>query len=218
MRIHLKIDSKNKTIPFNHQHLLVGTIHKWLGWNNLHGNVSLFSFSRLEKGMKTESGLKLDKYSSMFFSAFDNEILKSLIKGIQTDPKMFNGLVVSEIIIQEDPDLDKRNYFYVASPILVKRKEGERSRHFLFNEQESDALLKETLLTKMKLAGLEDETLEICFDRSNPKSSTKLITYKEVSNRANWCPIIINGKPETKKFAWNVGVGNSTGIGFGAIK
>jgi CRISPR/Cas system endoribonuclease Cas6 (RAMP superfamily) len=34
----------------------------------------------------------------------------------------------------------------------------------------------------------------------------------------NWCPIIIKGKPETKLFAWNVGLGNSTGIGFGAIK
>lgn len=29
MRIHLKIYSGNSIIPFNHQHLLVGTIHKW---------------------------------------------------------------------------------------------------------------------------------------------------------------------------------------------
>lgn len=218
MRIHLKINSENKTIPFNHQHLLVGTIHKWLGWNKHHGNVGLFSFSRLEKGIKTENGLKLEKTSTMFFSAFDNDIIKSVIKGIQSDPVMFNGLTVSEITIQEDPDLEKRNYFHVASPILVKRKEGERNRHYLFNEKESDALLKDTLLTKMKLAGLEDETLEIYFDRSNSKSTTKLIKYREISNKANWCPIIINGKSETKQFAWNVGIGNSTGIGFGAIK
>jgi len=43
----------------------------------------------------------------------------------------------------------------------VKRKEGERNRHFLYNEPESDTWLKETLLTKMKLAGLEDDTLEV---------------------------------------------------------
>jgi CRISPR/Cas system endoribonuclease Cas6 (RAMP superfamily) len=29
--------------------------------------------------------------------------------------------------------------------------------------------------------------------------------------------VIIEGKPETKLFAWDVGIGNSTGIGFGAI-
>jgi CRISPR-associated endoribonuclease Cas6 len=70
----------------------------------------------------------------------------------------------------------------------------------------------------MKLAGLEDDTLEIQFDRENPRATTKLINYKEIKNRTNWCPVIIKGKPETKLFAWNVGIGNSTGIGFGAIK
>jgi len=48
-----------------------------------------------------------------------------------------------------------------CKPVLVKRKEGERNRHFLYNEPESDTWLKETLLTKMKLAGLEDDTLEV---------------------------------------------------------
>lgn len=218
MRIHLKIYSGNNTIPFGHQHLLVGTIHKWLGWNEIHGKVALFSFSRLEKGENTKDGLKLGKYSTLFFSAHDSEIIKSLIRGIQTDPNMFNGLRVSEIILEEDPDLSSRDYFYVASAVLVKRKEGERNRHFLFNEPESDIWLKETLLTKMRLAGLEDETLEIQFDEnfSNPK--TMLIEYKGIRNRANWCQVIIKGKPETKLFAWNVGIGNSTGIGFGAIK
>ena len=218
MRIHLKIYSGNNIIPFNHQHLLVGTIHKWLGWNELHGNVALFSFSRLEKGKNTKDGLKLGKYSSLFFSAHDKEIIKSLIRGIQNDPEMFNSLMVSEIILEEDPDLSNRDYFYMASPVLVKRKEGERTRHFLFSEPESDTWLKETLLTKMKLAGLEDDTLEIQFDRENPRATTKLINYKEIKNRANWCSVIIKGKPETKLFAWNVGIGNSTGIGFGAIK
>jgi len=218
MRIHLKIDSGNNTIPFNHQHLLVGTIHKWLGWNELHGKVALFSFSRLEKGEKTENGLKLGRFSSLFFSAYDSEIIKSLIRGIQTDPNMFNGLSVSEIILEDDPELSDRDYFYVASPVLVKRKEGERNRHFLYNEPESDTWLKETLLTKMKLAGLEDNTLEVHFDRENPRSTTKLIDYNGIKNRANWCSVIIKGKPETKLFAWNVGIGNSTGIGFGAIK
>jgi CRISPR-associated endoribonuclease Cas6 len=45
-----------------------------------------------------------------------------------------------------------------------------------------------------------------------------MIIYKGIANKANWCPVIIKGRPETKLFAWNVGLGNSTGIGFGAIK
>ena len=67
MRIHLKIDSTNHTIPFDHQPLLVGTIHKWLGLNNEHGEVSLYSFSRIEGGRAMKAGLKFEPY---FFGAY----------------------------------------------------------------------------------------------------------------------------------------------------
>jgi CRISPR-associated endoribonuclease Cas6 len=70
----------------------------------------------------------------------------------------------------------------------------------------------------MGKAGISDETLRIRFEVNYPKAGTKKITYNGVQNRASWCPVIIEGKPETKLFAWNVGLGNSTGIGFGAIK
>jgi len=56
------------------------------------------------------------------------------------------------------------------------------------------------------------------FDLSYHRAGTKLVTYKNIKNRANWCPVIINGKAETKSFAWEVGLGNSTGVGFGGVK
>ena len=77
--------------------------------------------------------------------------------------------------------------------------------------------MTETLKSKMKLVNLEDETLKIAFDKSYSKAKTKLITYNGINNKASLCPLIIKGKPKTKAFAWNVGIGNSTGIGFGAI-
>jgi CRISPR-associated endoribonuclease Cas6 len=67
-------------------------------------------------------------------------------------------------------------------------------------------------------AGLQDNTLDIRFDTSYSGAKTKLISYGKIKNRVSVCPIIIKGTPETKAFAWNVGVGNSTGIGFGALK
>jgi len=66
MRIHLKIKANNITIPFDHQPLLVGTIHKWLGWNEEHGKVSLYSFSRLEGGKATKEGLKFNQECTFF--------------------------------------------------------------------------------------------------------------------------------------------------------
>jgi len=70
----------------------------------------------------------------------------------------------------------------------------------------------------MQIAGIKDETFNIRFESSYAKAGTKKVTYNGIENRASWCPAIIEGNAETKLFAWNVGLGNSTGIGFGAIK
>ncbi len=218
MRIHFKINTNDNIIPFNHQHLLTGTIHKWFGWNKEHGELSLYSFSQLNGAKVVSKGLKFSKEASFFFSSHDPNLLKKIISNIQSDPTMFYGLSVSEIIIQEDPDFLNRNIFYSASPIFIKRHIGKKVDHILYNDSRADNYLKETLLTKMRKAKLTDETLDIKFDKSYQKAGTKLITYNNIQNKANWCPVFIKGKPETKLFAWNVGLGNSTGIGFGAIK
>lgn len=218
MRIHLKIHTTNKIIPFDHQSLLTGTIHKWLGWNDEHGKVSLYSFSQLEGGKATPNGLRFERDISFFFSSHDSNLIKKMIAGIQIDPTMFHGMTVSEIIIQEDPDLSGRDLFFSASPIFIKRRVEEKVDHIMFDDPRANTCLKETLQTKMEEAGIADESFDIHFEITYPKAGTKKITYNGIQNRANWCPVIIEGKPETKLFAWNVGLGNSTGIGFGAIK
>lgn len=217
MRVHLKIKSNKGAIPYDHQHLLVGSVHKWLGWNEDHGRISLYSFSRLNGGKAVSNGLTFEQGSSFFFSSYDPALIKGLIKGINTDPEMFHGLFVHELIIQEDPDLTSRISFQVGSPVFIKRREGANIDHILFNDPRASKCLVETLKSKMKVAGLIDDSLNITFMTDYQKASSKKVNYKGIENRANWCPVTINGKPETKLFAWNVGLGNSTGIGFGAI-
>ncbi len=218
MRAHIKIKTGISILPFNHQHLLVGTIHKWLGWNEAHGKLSLFSFSRLDGGKAIKSGLRYDSETSFFFSAYEPALIKRLVAGIQADNSMFNGLFVTEIILQDDPDLSARELFFVASPVLIKRKIDERTEHVIYNDPRSNSYLKETLLTKMNAVGIVDESFDVQFENTYPKAKTQLVSYNGIDNKANWCPVILRGTPETKLFAWNVGLGNSTGIGFGAIK
>ena len=40
-------------IPFNYQPKLVGTLHKWLGPNDIHGKLAMHSFSWLMGGSTT---------------------------------------------------------------------------------------------------------------------------------------------------------------------
>lgn len=224
MRIHIKTTPSKQNIGFNHLHLLTGAIHKWFGENEFHDRVSLYSFSHLVGAKVNDKGLSFPEGASFFISIWETEKTKLLIKGIQDRPDMFFGLTVKELILQENHDLTQQTYFRLGSPIFIQRNlETGDKKFYFYDDEESPNLMKGTLETKMKAAGLPpDETLKIIFDQSYQRKGTKKFDYKNGNQitqiRANWCPIIIEGKPETKQFAWNVGIGNSTGIGFGAIK
>lgn len=219
MRIHLKTKSIEVIIPYNHQRLLVGAIHKWIGkGNEEHGDISLYSFSRLNGAKNCEKGLAFQHGSTFFFSAHDLGLIQQIIHRIQKDPILFDRLEIEEIIIQEEPDLESKDIYFTASPILIKHRDGDNIRHLTYKDSMAPACLEHTLKTKMNIAGLIDDSLKIEFIPNHPSASTKLVNYNGINNRSNWCPLLIMGKPETKVFAWNVGLGNSTGIGFGAIK
>lgn len=217
MRIHLKLTPNKESVPYDHLPFLVGTIHKWLGSNTLHDAASLYSFSWLDGGKGDASGLHFPKGASFFISSFNDDVIRHLILGIQEDPTINFGLVVREIILQETPDFGNQTYFKVACPVLVKRKVGDEEKHYIFSDPQVDELLTQTLQTKLSKAGLPIEGVQVRFDATYPLAKAKKVSYRNIGNKASLCPVIVEGSSEQVAFAWNVGVGNSTGIGFGAL-
>ena len=219
MRIHISTTKNTSLVPFDYQQKLVGTIHKWIGNNSIHDSISLYSFSWLKGGEKVSNALNFPNGATMFLSFYDDVIMRRVIKRILDDSEMFCGMSVTNITIDDTPSLENQELFYCASPIFIKRKMEDGSiKQFTYDDEQTSALLKETLTAKMREAGLEeDETLDIKFDTSYNRKRLKLIHYRGIGNKASLFPVVINGKPETKQFIWNVGVGNCTGIGFGAI-
>ncbi len=223
MKIKLRISENTSPVPFMHQHMLTGVIHKWLGENKEHGEVSLYSFSRLAPGKKVKDHLSFEGGACFFVSAWDKDFIKNLMEGIMNDRKLFCGMEVQEIMLLNDPDLEKRDIFLPASPVLIKRREEDKMHYYFYDSPEATALLTETMHYKMKKAGLPYEPdLEISFDQSDPRKGSKMVSYKKgehiIKNRASWCRLQIKGSAQSKLFAWNCGVGNSTGIGFGAVE
>ena len=206
-------------VPFDYQQKLVGVIHKWIGENDIHDKLSLYSFSWLRGGKKEGDALSFPKGASFFISFYDADILRRMICSIRNLPAVFCGMYVTDITIEDDPDLSSRDEFYCGSPIFIKRRLGTGEiKQYIYDDEHTGDLMKETLVSKMRAAGLvEDPTLDIRFDTSASGKKTKLVRYHGISNRASICPVIINGKPGTKLFAWNVGIGSCTGIGFGSI-
>lgn len=218
MRLYLKISPANQLLPWNYQQKLVGAFHKWLGPNKQHEGISLYSLSWLAGGKGEGKGIRFENGATWFISSPDTKLLKKVIHGIQAAPSIAFGMKVQEVAIKETPHFPSEAKFLLASPILVKRRTEDSIVHYTFDDERVDTLLTETLQSKLKKAGLEHEQIAVAFDRSYYKAKHKVIQYKNVKNKVNVCPVVLKGSSKAIGFAWDVGIGNSTGIGFGALK
>jgi CRISPR-associated endoribonuclease Cas6 len=209
MRIYLQLTRNKKTIPFNYQSYLTGAIHKWLGDNEHHGALSLYSFSWLENvTTRKNTGIMLNNNSYFFISAFEEDLIKNIIKGIMIDPSICFGSEVAEIQITHTPAFSSTEKFFIGSPVFIKRRFDNSEKHITYDHPQCNVYLTETLQKKLKAAGQPFENIQVKFDPSYSSAKTKVIKYKEISNRVNICPVIIEGTPEQIGFAWNVGTMN----------
>lgn len=224
MRIYIKTTNNTSIIPFDYQQKMIGVVHKWLGNNEIHDQISLYSFSWLLEGkMIRNKGYDFPNGATFFISFYEEQYLKMLIHSILSDPEMFCGLTVCDIMVAESPKVEEQTagmLFRLASPVFIKRASmgGNDYKFYFYTDEESSALMTETLKHKMQKAGLpDDDTLRVTFDLNYSNKRVKKVTIHGIANLANMCPVIVFGKPESKLFAWTCGIGNSSGSGFGAL-
>lgn len=219
MKLILSLSRNESTVPFDYQQRLTGVIHRWLGVNELHDKISLYSFSFLLGGTITKNGFDFKNGAKWAISFFEDKYTKQLIASILESPEVICGMYVQDIVIAETSYRENEGLFLLNSPICIKRTDSNRKiKFYTFEDSESGNLMRETLLHKMQEAGLEkDDSLSIEFDLTYAKRKTKLITIHGIKNKCSMCPVFIKGKPETISFALSVGIGNLTGSGFGSI-
>lgn len=219
MRLHLKLTPNKKPVPFNYQHQLTGALHKWLGENELHDKISLYSFSWLRgKAKRVDSGLNFPDGARWFISFWESKYGADLIQGIVDKPEVMYGMEVDEVKVAKTPSFEREQRFLVASPVLVRKNEDPNNRkHLTYSDEEVDQYLSRTVNRKIIEAGLDNDQLKVAFDRTYHNPKTKLVNLKGTELRANFCPVIIKGDPKAIEFAWTVGVGELTGSGFGSL-
>ncbi len=221
MRFYLKTTPSTEGIAFDHLHQLTGCIHKWIGRNHIHDDVSLYSFGWLQDGKVKDNRLHFPSGARWFISGYDIGMMTNLLKGINQDPEMFAGMRVDEVRMRPTPEYPSEMRFPVAGPVFIRKNKDDGSRkHVLYDDAEASRLLTRTLQRKLSLAGLTtDDHLqtEVAFDTTYQKARTKKVRIKNIDQRASLCPVIVKGTPEAVQFAWDVGVGELTGSGFGAL-
>jgi CRISPR-associated endoribonuclease Cas6 len=182
MRLYLQVTRNSKPISFNYQSYLTGAIHKWLGNNEHHGALSLYSFSWFENvSVRKNTGIMLNDNSYFFISAYREELIKQMIDGIMKDPSICFGSRVAEIQIKDTPLFSSTEKFLTGSPVFIKRRFDKSEKHITFDHPQCNDYLTETLQKKLKAANLTFENIKVKFDTSYSSPKTKVVKYKEIT-------------------------------------
>ena len=219
MRIYLHLSPNQEIVPFNYQQSLVGAFHKWLGPNELHDDVSLYSLSWLTGAHISKHGFDFPRGSTFFISSPLPDLHTKMVAGVFNDQLIRWGMRVQEVRMKVTPDFGSRHRFIAQSPVLIKRKrEGDKHQHYFYpSDPEANTHLTETMQMKLRKANLPTD-VSVRFDPHYKNVGFKKVTFNKIDIKASFCPVIVEGDPRAVAFAWEVGVGNSTGIGFGALK
>ncbi len=221
MRIYLKLTPNRKIVPFNYQQCLVGAFHKWLGENELHDDISLYSLSWLHGGRmrKDKKGLEFKRGATFSISSPLQDLHRAAVDGIFKDQQIRWGMRVAEVVMKPTPDFGTEHRFFLNSPVLIKRSvEGRKhQRYFYYTDPESNKLMTETMRLKMERFGINEE-IDISYDPTYLSPKIRKTVFNKIDIKASMCPVIIKGTPNALSFAWDVGIGNSTGIGFGGVR
>lgn len=218
MRLQFQLSSNTQVVPFDYQHTLLRTFHRFFPKNDFHDDTSMYSFSwlRSKGGAQDKNGYNFSNGAVWFVSFREEKYVRTMLAALLKEPELFFGMKVEDVIIQETPVFPEQMRFFAASPVLAKQFDGATVRHRIYSDTEADGVLTQTLRTKLRKAGLPDDA-SVRFDRSFASAKTRLVDIGGIKNRASVCPVIVEGSPEAVAFAWDVGVGHSTGAGFGAL-
>lgn len=219
MRIQLHLTpNKGRLVPFNYHEKLVGAFHRWLGPNILHDELSLYSLSWLGPGEIRSGGLDFPNGTYFNISAPSRDLLAQVIDGVQKGYEVAWGMKVDAMTLRRTPDFGERQLYYVQSPILIKRTlDDGKQRYYYYDDDEAGDLLTETLQRKLLTMNMTTD-VRVDFDRIYSRAKKKMATYRGIDIKGSLCPVLVQGDPKAVAFAWEVGLGNSTGIGFGALK
>lgn len=217
MRLKIKLSGTNEKLPINNQHIVNGFFYKLLGENNkFHDNQSDYNVSSLRGGKFIgNKEISFNNGGYIMVSAYDQEVLNLLLIGMMNHQTFYKNIKINGFeYLPNEKYYNGWNHFKTLSPILLKKKGKFKTLN------DDDFIYELTQQTKRKLkninAKLNLSELEISI-KSHPAHKVKKILVKNVINKASQCQLSIKCSKEIANILYNVGVGNSTGSGFGMI-
>lgn len=219
MRIKVNFNLENKILPINNQHLVNSYIHKVLGKNNVyHDSVNDYSISSIQGGKLSDNQLHFNGDGYITISSNNMKFINDMMLNLYTN-KLNGDISVKSIEFIEEKFYDGWNHFASLSPFIIKEYSDKKTYKFLTLHDDTFEN-KVKIYLKNKLSKI-DSTLDLTnFDikiPENNKHKIKKIMVKNVTNFANQCQLSIYCNSKVANILYNIGIGQSTGCGFGTI-
>lgn len=222
MRIKIKFSKNTTEVPVNNQSLMNSYIHKCLGRNNIyHDSKNNYSISHLYGGkLNIESKtLNFDKGGFITISSLDSEFINKLLIGIVSNPDLFHGMKFSGVDHINENFNTGWNYLSTLSPFIIKIYQDKKTYKYLtLDDVNFETEVKNYLIKKISTINpfldLSDFDVKI---PPSEKNKIKKSLVKNVLNISNHCHINIHTNKKVMELLYNIGLGQSTGSGFGTI-
>lgn len=223
MRIKISLPAINVPISVHDVQMKVNSyVHKLFGINNeYHDTFSQYCVSSLMRGKfnKVDKTFTYPKGTYIIFSTNSADIINAVTKNIwfiKFDDKyeMLSVKPISEKFITGN------NYLTTLTPILLVDNSERNKRKFITIEDLGVFEKELNKRTKIKLEKLDEEVdLKNFYIKVLDSGYNKVlpIFVNKVFNLTSQCNLLITGKNETVNMLYNLGIGQSTGSGFGTV-
>lgn len=199
--------------------LVKSYLHKLIGENNkYHGKPSLYSITPLMRGKynKKNKSFSFPNGTYIIFSTIDQELMDVVLSNIY-EINFGNNLELFGVDVIEESFTDGNNYVTTLSPILLR--DGNHKEITYLNKDKFETLLTEKTIKKLyhvdKKLNLKDFSIKLTNDDTYNKIN--IIPVNKIPNTASKCNLVINTNKRVMKILYNLGLGISTGCGFGTF-
>jgi CRISPR-associated endoribonuclease Cas6 len=215
--------SKDKAtlLPYHHSRILVSNIHRWFGpENTVHGKPANFSFSPVLGGKRKGDSIIYSKGAYMYFSSYSKDLLWQLLQGIEQSPTLKSeGLEwqINNIQFEKPPTFNGTMCLHTRNVYFKKRVSELKKEEYALSMEKGTQILEEVTLRRLAAVGLPTENFSLSLAPSY-EPITWYCRYKNLVHRVSKANILIKAHPESQKFIYYAGLGQSTGIGYGYVE
>jgi CRISPR-associated endoribonuclease Cas6 len=221
MRLKILLSPTKNELPINNQHLVNSFIHRALGKNNdYHDTKNDYSISSLQGGkwVKNTNRISFDNGGYITISSLDEKFINNILINLYSTI-FYEDIKIIGIEFVDEVFSNGWNHFSTLSPFLIKTYIDKKKYSFLtLNDVDFKDKVKTYLINKISKINpklnLDGFDVEIIDHKSH---KVKKVLVKNVINLANQCQISIFCSIEVAKLLYNIGIGQSTGSGFGTI-